>query len=67
MRYMRYKIFCSNGYDPDIFYCDNKDQANLLFNMAVACKFFKYVEMAEITGEYISRRKEWSAEENEIE
>lgn len=57
---MRYKIFCSTGHEADTFYCDRKDQAHLLFNMAVESKFFEYVELAEVTEECFAVR-EWSA------
>lgn len=59
---MRYKVFCSNGYEPDIFYCDDKNKAHLLFNMAVSCGFFKYVELAEVIDECFMVR-EWSSED----
>ena len=59
---MRYKIFCSNGWEPDTFYCDTKGQADLLYNMAVASKFFQYVELAEVVEDYFTRR-EWSSKD----
>ena len=59
---MRYKILCSNGYTPDCFYCDAKEQANLLFNMAVASKFFEYVELGMIEEDFTTVR-EWSADD----
>ena len=62
---MRYKIFCSNGYEPVSYYCDDKRQADLFFNMAVESKTFEYVELAEVAEEYFTKR-EWSANENEV-
>lgn len=59
---MHYKIICSNGYKPDCFYCDTKEQANLLFNMAVASKFFEYVGLGWIEVDYTTVR-EWSADD----
>lgn len=60
---MRYKIFCSNGHKPDIYYCDDKGLAYQLFNMAVESKFFKYVELAEVMEECFALR-EWSMEDD---
>ena len=56
---MRYKVFCSNGYDGYSFYCDNNEKAHLLFNMAVASEMFSYVDLAEVTEECFLV-KEWA-------
>lgn len=60
---MRYKLFFSNGYKPDVFYCDDKNEANLLFDMAVDSKMFECVELAEVIEECFAIR-EWSSEDN---
>lgn len=56
---MRYKIFCSDEYEYTNFYCDNENDANLLFNIAVASKYFEYVTIEEMTekGKLV---REWS-------
>ena len=59
---MSFKILCSNGDKPYYFYCDTKEQANLLFNMAVESKFFEYVELGWIEVDYTTV-KEWSVDD----
>ena len=58
---MRYKVFCSNGYEGDSFYIEDKSKANLLFNMAVDSKMFEYVSLEEVIDEGFLQR-EWSAD-----
>lgn len=58
---MRYKVFCSNGHKPDVFYCDDKFRAELLFAMATRCGMFEYVELALVSEECFTER-EWSAD-----
>lgn len=57
---MKYKVFVSNGNDSTSFYCDTKESANLLFNMAVNSGMFTYVELADVIDECFLQ-KEWSA------
>ena len=61
---MIYRILVSNGYESDNFYTENEPQAHLLFNMAVSSKMFAYVEMAEVTKEYFTKR-EWCEDDEE--
>jgi hypothetical protein len=60
---MRYSIFVSTEYGAhETFYCDTKDQANLLYNMAVECKFFDYVCLSKVYDESIMER-DWASNE----
>lgn len=55
---MRYKVFVTTEGDYENFYCDRKEQADLLFNMAKYSKMFSYVSLYETVDEDFMVR-EW--------
>ena len=55
---MNYRVFVSDEWENNSFYVENRQQAELLFNMAVNSKMFSYVELAEIKENLITKR-EW--------
>lgn len=62
---MRYKVFVSTEAGSyESFYCDRKDQAHLLFNMAKSSDMFDYVSLSETIDEDFLVR-DWTAEEAE--
>ena len=61
---MRYRVYCSNGHNPNYFYFDSKDQAKLVYNMAVRSELFMYVSFDEVYEESFAI-KEWISEDVE--
>lgn len=61
---MRYRIICSTEWGSDYLYSDDKDQAHLIFNMAVASKMFDYVSLEESIDAY-SMKKEWVEDDDQ--
>ena len=57
---MRYRIICSTEWGSDYLYSEDKNQAHLIFNMAVASKMFDYVSLEESSEKY-SLKREWVA------
>lgn len=45
---MRYKVYCSTDFDNESFYCDRKEQAEKLYNIAIDSNWFEYVCLYEI-------------------
>ena len=45
---MRYKVIVSNGYDNHTFYSDDKEEAYLIYRMAIHSDMFTYVDLREI-------------------
>ena len=53
---MPYKVIVSTNTNNETFYCDNKDQAQLLFTMAVESRMFTHVTLNKDKNE---TEKEW--------
>lgn len=61
---MRYKIFVTPGDgSSETFYCEQKGQADTLFNMAVRSKMFSVVALSESIDEDFMV-KEWDKKED---
>ena len=61
-----YKILVSNGHDSSTFYFDDKNQADLLYRMAVESGLFIYVQLLEVE-ENCKTIKEWSEDESSLQ
>ena len=56
---MRYRIRFSTEWDSDYICSEDKNQAQLIFNMAVDSKMFSYVSLEEAVEHYVMI-KEWT-------
>ena len=56
---MPYKVFVSTEETIETFRCDRQNQAQLLFDMAVASKMFNYVSLYHIEDRDFLQR-EWA-------
>lgn len=61
---MVYKVFVSNGYDSESFYCKAMQQADLLYRVCIESGFFSYVSLEEVIEERFLQ-KEWSDPDND--
>lgn len=60
---MSYKVFVSTDYDKEEFCVDSKEQANLLYRMAINSRMFSYVSQ-HVINEQPCFMREWVEEEN---